>query len=153
MDEQDARLPIGVQVYSQLISITNRSNLSVEASIRPSSSDRYSVHPKQLKLKGGQTAEVEIRLKLTRFAQTEKAVHHGHRDAIHIKTPHFADQQFYVFFFLDPSHLLPIAKGSKQRTPPNSMEPSHKHVNERVGHYETHGILTSPVRFERRTDH
>lgn len=100
-----------VQAYSQLVAITNRCSTSIEASIRPSSSDRYSVHPKQLKLKGGQTCDVELRLKVTRFAQIEKAVQQGQRDAIHIKTPHFADQQFYVYFFLDPSQLANSGKG------------------------------------------
>lgn len=100
-----------MQVYSKLLAITNRSNTLIEAVIRPSSSDRYSVHPKQLKLKGGQTCDVELRLKVTRFAQTEKAVHQGQRDAIHIKTLHFADQQFYVYFFLDPSQLTNTGKG------------------------------------------
>lgn len=111
-----------MQVYSQLIVITNRSSTSVEALIRPSSSDRYSVHPKQLKLKGGQSCDVELRLKVTRFGQTEKAVHQGQRDAIHIKTPHFADQQFYVQFFLDRSHLVHPSKGvSRHRSVPPSL--------------------------------
>lgn len=110
-----------MQVYSQVIAITNRSTTSVEASIRPSSSDRYSVHPKQLKLKAGQSCDVEVRLKVTRFGQTEKAVHQGQRDAIHLKTPHFADQQFYVQFFLDRSCLVHQSKGvlRHQSVPPS----------------------------------
>lgn len=105
-------------MYSQLIAITNRSNTIIEATIRPSSLDRYSVHPKHLKLKGGQTCEVDLRLKVTRFGQTEKAVHQGHRDAIHVKTAHFSDQQFFVHFFLDPDELARHDKAASTHRPP-----------------------------------
>lgn len=93
-----------VQCISKVVSVTNNLSTTVEASIRAGSSDRYTVHPQQIKLKPGQSSEVEVRLKVTRFAQAEKAVTQGQRDSFHIKAPFF-DQKFSAVFFLSPQHL------------------------------------------------
>jgi hypothetical protein len=93
-----------MQVYTKVVSISNKVTSTVEASIRPGSSDRYSVHPASLKLKPGQSADVELRLKVVRFAQVDKAVQFGHRDTFHIKTP-YSDQKFQATFFLSSDCL------------------------------------------------
>lgn len=113
-----------MQVQSQVVAVTNRLSSTVEASLRPGSSDRYTVHPQQLRLRPGQTAEVELKLKVTRFAQAEKAVEHGHRDLLHVKTPYF-DQKFPVTFFLSRSVLKAGAPHASRRhdayVPPASV--------------------------------
>jgi hypothetical protein len=98
------------QAVSRVVSITNCLNTTVEASLRPGSCERYTLHPQQIRLKPGQTTEVEIKLKVTRFAQVEKAVEQGQRDTFHIKTPYF-DQKFTATFFLSPQ-LLSAAPSS-----------------------------------------
>lgn len=93
-----------MQAVSKVILLTNQLATSVEAVLRAGSSDRYTLHPQQVRLKPGQTTEVEVKLKVVRFAQIEKAVEHGQRDTIHIKTPYF-DQKFAAVFFLGQQHL------------------------------------------------
>lgn len=89
-------------MYASVINITNNLSTTVEASVRAGSSDRWSVHPFKLRLKPKQSCEVELKLKVLRFAQIDKAVLQGQRDTFHIKTQ-LSDQQFYATFFLDPS--------------------------------------------------
>ena len=101
-----------LQTVSKVVSITNNLSTTVEASIRAGSSDRYTVHPQQVKLKPGQSSDVEVRLKVVRFAQTEKAVTQGQRDSFHIKAPFF-DQKFSAIFFLSPQHL-PATQGQQK---------------------------------------
>lgn len=86
----------------------------MEASIRPGSSDRWSLHPFKLRLKPKQSCEVELKLKVVRFAQIDKAVVQGQRDTFHIKTQ-LSDQQFYATFFFDPS----LGSSELQRQPIN----------------------------------
>eukprot|EP00892_Ulva_mutabilis_P011002 jgi/Ulvmu1/8274/UM041_0085.1 len=112
------------KAYNQLVAITNRASTSIEATIRPSSSERYSVHPKHLKLKGGQTCDVELRLKVRRFAFTDKGVHQGQRDAIHVKTAHFSDQKFFAHFFLSPVQDHGRVDNQQQEDHSNQERPS-----------------------------
>jgi hypothetical protein len=106
-----------VQVQTKVITIKNRVSSTVEASLRPGSSDRYTVHPQQIRLKPGQSEEVEIKLKVTRFPQAEKAVEQGQRDVFHIKTPFF-DQKFAATFYLSPQVLQHAASGHQVRRQP-----------------------------------
>ena len=92
------------QVSSRIVNLTNQLSTTVEATLRAGSSDRYTIHPQQVRLKPGQTSEVEIKLKVVRFAQIDKAVEHGQRDTFHIKTPFF-DQRFTATFFLSKQVL------------------------------------------------
>jgi hypothetical protein len=113
------------QAVSKVITVTNQLSTTVEATLRAGSSDRYTVHPQQIRLKPGQTTEVEIRLKVVRFAQVEKAVEHGQRDTFHIRTPFF-DQKFTATFFLSPQHLQQAGSNTASaRRPP-------------AGHISTH---------------
>jgi hypothetical protein len=91
-----------LQVYVQVVNVTNQLSTSVDASIRASAAARYSVHPKNLRLKPGQSCEVELKLKLVKYAAVEKAIVQGQRDTFHIKTQ-LSDQQFSATFYLDPS--------------------------------------------------
>jgi hypothetical protein len=85
-----------------VLTITNSLATTVEASIRAGSSDRWSVHPFKLRLKPKQSCEVELKLKVLRFGQVDKAVVQGQRDTFHLRTQ-LSDQQFQATFFLDPS--------------------------------------------------
>lgn len=59
---------------SQTIRITNNLGTHVEASIRTGSPDRYTVTPSQLRIKPGESVDVEIKLRLLRFANKSKAI-------------------------------------------------------------------------------
>ncbi|GIL54010.1 hypothetical protein Vafri_9567 [Volvox africanus] len=95
------------QVYSQTLRITNTLRGPVELTVKPGSTDRYTVAPTTLRLKAEETAVVEIRLRVVRFAQRQKAVEQGHRDVFHIKGSHF-DQKFYATFWLSPESEQPV---------------------------------------------
>lgn len=99
-----------LQAYVKVLTVTNQLSTTVEASIRAGSSDRWSVHPFKLRLKPKQSCEVELKLKVVKFAQIDKAVVQGQRDTFHIKTQ-LSDQQFYATFCLDPS----LASSEPQR--------------------------------------
>lgn len=74
-----------MQAIAQVVCITNNLSTTIEATLRPGSSERYTLHPQQIRLRPGQSAEVEVRLKVLRFAHREKAIEQGQRDIIHIK--------------------------------------------------------------------
>lgn len=57
----------------------------MEATLRPGSSERYALHPQHIRLRPGQSVDVEVKLKVLRFAHKEKATEQGQRDIIHIK--------------------------------------------------------------------
>lgn len=105
--------PHALQVYVQLLHVTNQLSTTVDASIRVSASARYTVHPKNLRLKPGQSCEVEVKLKLIKYAALEKGIVHGQRDTFHIKTQ-LSDQQFSATFFLDAS----LGSGHKHESGP-----------------------------------
>jgi hypothetical protein len=85
-----------------VLTVTNHLSTTVEASIRAGSSDRWTVCPFKLRLKPKQSCEVELKLKVVKFAQIDKAVVQGQRDVFHVKTQ-LSDQQFHATFFLEPS--------------------------------------------------
>ena len=77
---------VGVmQAYCQTITISNPSRATVEASLRAGSSDRWTVSPTKLVLKPQQSVDVDVRLRILRFAQKQKAIQQGQRDIFHIK--------------------------------------------------------------------
>ncbi len=86
VDTQDKfLLTCPLQVYTCTLRLTNTLKGPVEAEIRVGSSDRYSVSPASLRLRPGESAAVEVRLRVLRFANKQKAVEHGQRDSFHIK--------------------------------------------------------------------
>ncbi|GAX83158.1 hypothetical protein CEUSTIGMA_g10584.t1 [Chlamydomonas eustigma] len=87
------------QEYVQVVHVTNTLKGTVEANIKPGAAERYTVLPSTVKLKPNETAALEIRLKVLKFANRQKAVELGHRDVFHIKGTFF-DQKFYSTFFL-----------------------------------------------------
>jgi hypothetical protein len=92
---------INCQTYIQHVVITNSLKATVEATIRPGSSDRYSVCPNEIQLKAGESISVEVKLRVTRFAHKQRAFE-GQRDVFHIKTA-YCDQKFSSTFYLSPS--------------------------------------------------
>jgi hypothetical protein len=69
----------------QSVTLTNTLKGPAEAEIRAGSSDRYTVSPASIRLRPGESATVDVRLKVLRFANKQKAVEQGQRDAFHIK--------------------------------------------------------------------
>ncbi|GLC48074.1 hypothetical protein PLESTB_000056300 [Pleodorina starrii] len=100
------------QAYSQTVRITNTLRGPVELTVKPGSSERYTVVPSSLRLRGGEAASVEVRLRVLRFVQRQKAVEQGHRDIFHIKGIHF-DQKFHATFWLTPELEQPQAPKAK----------------------------------------
>lgn len=77
---------VSSQVHSQAVRITNTTKASVEAEVKASSSDRYSITPSSFRIKPGETTEVTVGLRLDpKFAQRRKAIETGQRDALFIK--------------------------------------------------------------------
>ncbi|KAL3148684.1 hypothetical protein ABBQ38_014099 [Trebouxia sp. C0009 RCD-2024] len=101
------------EAYCQTITISNPSRATVEASFRAGSSDRWTVSPTTLVLKPQQSVDVDVRLRILKFAQKHKAVQQGQRDIFHIKAAYF-EQKFYATFFLTPD-ALPSDSAQRQR--------------------------------------
>ncbi len=76
---------VNLQVYCQTVTITNPSKATVEATLRAGSSDRYTISPTQLVLRPHQSIDIDVRLRILRYAQKQKAVQQGQRDIFHIK--------------------------------------------------------------------
>jgi len=74
-----------LQVYCQTVTITNPSKATVEATLRAGSSDRYTISPTKLVLRPHQSIDIDVRLRILRYAQKQKAVQQGQRDIFHIK--------------------------------------------------------------------
>lgn len=73
------------QVYTQQLRITNTLRGPLELTVKPGSVERYTITPSSLRLRSEESALVEVRLRVLRFAQKQKAVEQGHRDVFHIK--------------------------------------------------------------------
>lgn len=73
------------QAYCQTLTVNNPSRASVEATLRAGSSDRYTLSPSTLVLKPQQSIDVDVRLRVLKYAQKQKAVQLGQRDIFHIK--------------------------------------------------------------------
>jgi len=67
------------------VSIRNNLNATVDISLRPGSVDRYTVVPEQVQIKPGELSNIEIKLKIIRYAHIKKATTQGQRDIFHIK--------------------------------------------------------------------
>jgi hypothetical protein len=74
-----------VQVYTKSLRITNKLKANFDLDIKAGSSERYTVTPCTLRLRSEETAVIEIKLRVLRFALKQKAVDQGHRDVFHIK--------------------------------------------------------------------
>ena len=74
-----------LQAYCQTVTISNPSRATVEATLRAGSSDRWTINPTKLVLKPQQSVDIDVRLRVLRFAQKQKAVQQGQRDIFHIK--------------------------------------------------------------------
>ena len=73
------------QAYSQTVTISNNLGATVDASIRCGSSDRYTVVPTSFSLKPGHSCNLEVCLRVLKYAQKKKAAEQGQRDVFHIK--------------------------------------------------------------------
>ena len=74
-----------MQVYCQIVTIHNDLNATVEATLRPGSPERWTLVPVSVLLPPKQSVDVQLRLRVLRFAQRRKAQEHGQRDVFHIK--------------------------------------------------------------------
>lgn len=73
------------QVYCQVVTIQNNLNAKVEATLRAGSPERWTLAPVGILLGPKQSVDVQLRLRVLRFAQRRKAEEHGQRDVFHIK--------------------------------------------------------------------
>lgn len=78
---------MGLQAYTQVLTITNNLRATVEATVRCGSSERYSVSPSKIFLKSGHSCQLQVKLKVLRYVQKRKAAEQGQRDVFHIKVP------------------------------------------------------------------
>ena len=74
-----------MQVYCKVVTIHNDLNATVEATLRPGSPERWTLVPVSILLPPKQSVDVQLRLRVLRFAQRRKAQEHGQRDIFHIK--------------------------------------------------------------------
>ncbi|KAG2494916.1 hypothetical protein HYH03_006851 [Edaphochlamys debaryana] len=136
------------QVYAQTVQVTNTLRGPVELTIRPGSTDRYTVVPSTLRLRGGESGVLEVRLRVLRFAQRQKAVEQGQRDVFHVKGSHF-DQKFYATFWLAPEpegagKARPAAGAAVRPRPELGSDPSREE--------EAHRQMVMPVMSRRLSD-
>ncbi len=73
------------QAYAQTLRITNNLSAPVEGEVKPSSSNRWSVSPASFRVKAGEAVDVAVTLKLLKWAQKQKGVEQGQKDAFHIR--------------------------------------------------------------------
>lgn len=73
------------QTYVQTIKVTNNLGATVEGTLRPGASERYSISPSSIVLKPGKSIDIDVHLKVLKFAQRKKAEQQGIRDIFHIK--------------------------------------------------------------------
>lgn len=124
-------------IYSQPLRITNSLKGSVDITVKSGSPERYTVSPTSLRLKAGESALLDVRLRVLRFAQRDKAVQQGHRDIFHVRVSmgsmgwrgpqraadcvnlyslhapaqgSFFEQKFNSTFFLAPDAVEPTTK-------------------------------------------
>lgn len=83
--EADASRVTGTQAYTQTVTLTNNLRATVEATIRAGSPDRYTLSPASLALRPGQSAAVEVVLRVLKYAARRKATQAGQRDIFHIR--------------------------------------------------------------------
>ena len=120
------------QTYSQCVRITNPLEFPVEFSIRAGSPIRYKISPSVLTLKGGESALVEIRLRVLTHTKpkasftnpavagtalssaasgaSSEQVEKGIKDIFHIRSEFFT-QKFYASWFAWGSHA-PTSAGA-----------------------------------------
>jgi hypothetical protein len=67
------------------VTVHNNLNATVDATLRAGSPERWSLDPVNIHLPPQQSIDVQLRLRVLRFAQRRKAEEHGQRDVIHIK--------------------------------------------------------------------
>lgn len=93
-----------MQTYRQTVTIRNTLNASVDATLRAGSPERWTLAPQHIVLKPLQSLDVDLQLKVLRFAQKRKAVQQGQRDVFHISAPYF-EQKWHATFFLAPDGI------------------------------------------------
>ncbi len=90
------------QAYRQNVTIRNTLNSHVEATLRAGSHERWTLSQQHISLKPQQSVDVQLQLKVLRFAQRRKALTQGQRDVFHISAPYF-EQKWHATFFLAAS--------------------------------------------------
>lgn len=85
------------QAYTSSVRITNPLTVTLEFTVRPSSS-KYTIVPNKIVLSPGQSIMVSVRLFVSHYSNYAKGVD-GQKDAIQIKSPYF-EQKISTIFFL-----------------------------------------------------
>ena len=96
-----------LQTYTQTVTISNNLGATVDASIRCGSSDRYTVVPTSFSLKPGHSCNVEVCLRVLKYAQKRKAAEQGQRDIFHIKV--FPQDDGFPLLRAEQAVFQPIA--------------------------------------------
>ena len=104
--EKGYRLFGMLQAYCQTVTISNPSRATVEATLRAGSSDRWTVSPTKLVLKPQQSIDVDVRLRVLRFAQKQKAIKQGQRDIFHIKVTSVDRKQHWLQHMIQSKHIF-----------------------------------------------
>ena len=74
----------------------------MEATLRAGSHERWTLSQQHISLKPQQSVDVQLQLRVLRFAQRRKALTQGQRDVFHISAPYF-EQKWHATFFLAAS--------------------------------------------------
>lgn len=99
----------GLQAYTQTITVSNPSRATVEATLRAGSSDRYTLSLTKLVLRPQQSVDVDVRLRVLKYAQIQKGVQLGQRDIFHIKarlTSRMCHCALYLLYSMSDMHIL-----------------------------------------------
>ena len=91
----------------QQVTAINKSQATLECTVRPGSSERWQVTPGTFKLRPGQAVALRVQLKLLRFAATKKAEEAGQRDVFHVKVKPL------------PCVQCPVCSQNLQQSPPS----------------------------------
>ena len=121
---------VGVEQSTEL-QVTNNLASELELSIRAGNSERYSVSPAKISLRGGETGKVNVKLKLVRSPPPRRPgggktatggddVALGYRDHFYVKSIYF-DQRFASVFFLASQSVT--ASGEQTTTQKTTRSP------------------------------
>lgn len=104
-----------MQVHRQNVTIRNTLNSHVEATLRAGSPERWTLSQHQISLKPQQSVDIQLQLKVLRFAQRRKASTQGQRDVFHISAPYF-EQKWHATFVLAATQSGGAASAASRST-------------------------------------
>eukprot|EP00210_Caulerpa_lentillifera_P009239 g8806.t1 len=108
------------ETYTHVVSIRNNLSATVDICLRAGSVDRYTINPEQIQIKPGELSNVEIKLKVVRYAHIKKAASQGQKDIFHIKSKFF-DQKYYCTFFMNHNGVG-CGSGAQEQLSPQKLQ-------------------------------